>query len=397
MNRRPFYGKITFMQCPKCRTGLEIFTREDKEICVCPSCLSSLLPDESSVKVLKYFCNQEILRQLISNILEDSLFENTKKMLAAEKNLACPKCKSYMREYDFNNKTRFWVNQCVGCQAVWLNPMQAPLVSIAFLGDSPADLDFKKTVTGLYEVIAKKGAKKITTLDEVIAPFAAMTGLLPSIPVGDNVLTKTKPIATQSLIIACTAIFVLQIVFKELLTFFGLYADKVNQGEWYRLITYAFLHGGILHLLGNMFFLRIFGRTVEDELGREKYLSLFILGAVISGMFFMATVSKKDILCVGASGAISAIIGSYLILFPKSKLKFNVYQPLFFLVPIPIRKMATTQVSSTYYILSWIIMNMFFGMLQSGSETVGIAYWGHIGGFVAGIIFIEIYKNLKRR
>jgi len=83
-----------------------------------------------------------------------------------------------------------------------------------------------------------------------------MTGLLPAIPVGDNVLTKTKPVATRSIVIACAIIFVLQIAFKEILNSFSLYADKVAQGEWYRLITYAFLHGGIFHLLGNIFFLR---------------------------------------------------------------------------------------------------------------------------------------------
>ncbi len=150
------------------------------------------------------------------------------------------------------------------------------------------------------------------------------------------------------------------------------------------------LHGGIYHLLGNMFFLRIFGRTIEGELGWKKYLSLVVLGAVVSGIFVMATIIKKDIPCVGASGAISAVIGGYLILFPKAKLRFNLVHPLTF------QKLAVTEVSSIYYILSWIIMNVFFGVLQSGSKAAGIAYWGHIGGFIAGVIFMEAYKNFKR-
>lgn len=384
------------MNCPKCNNELEIFARSGKEIYVCPFCLSGLIPDESSIKILKHFCNEEIMNQLISALLDDALFDNTKTMLSAEENLACPKCKSYMQHYDFNKKIRFYVNKCINCGSIWLNPMQMPLLSVAFIENSPDDLNFKKTITILYEALAKRKAKKIRSFDEIIAPFAAMTGLLPAIPVGDNVLTKTKPIATRSIIIACTAIFVLQIALKEILTSFGLYADKVAQGEWYRLITYAFLHGGVFHLLGNMFFLRIFGRTIEDELGWKKYLSLFTLGAVVSGIFVMATITKKDIPCVGASGAMSAIIGAYLILFPKAKLRFDVYRPLALFLPIPIQKIATTQIPSTYYILLWIIMNVFFGMLQSGGKSVGIAYWGHIGGFIAGIVFIEVYKNLKR-
>lgn len=378
------------MNCPKCSNELEIFARSGKEIYVCPFCLSGLIPDESSIKILKHFCTEEIMGQLISTLLDDSLFDNTKTMLSAEENLVCPKCKSYMQHYDFNKKLRFYVNKCINCGSIWLNPMQMPLLSVAFIENSPDDLNFKKTITNLYEVLAKRKAKKVRSFDEIIAPFAVITGLAPAIPLGDNVLTKTKPIATRSLIIVCAVVFILQIAFKEILASFGLYADKAAQGEWYRLITYAFLHGGIFHLLGNMFFLRIFGRTIEDKLGWRKYLFLFGLGAVVSGIFVMATITKKDIPCVGASGAISAVIGAYLILFPKARLRFNIIHPLTF------QKLAATEVSSLYYILSWIIMNVFFGMLQSGNKTAGIAYWGHIGGFIAGVIFIEVYKNLKR-
>lgn len=378
------------MNCPKCSNELEIFARSSKEIYVCPFCLSALLPEDSSVKALKHFCNQEIMSQLISNLLDDSLFDNVKMLIAPAENLACPKCKSYMQQYDFNGKLRFFVNKCISCGAVWVNPMQIPLVSVAFLEDNPDDASFKKTINNLYEILAKKNAKKVRSFDEIIAPFAVMTGLAPAILTGDNVLTKTMPYATRALVIGCSTVFAAQIAFKEILTAFSLYADKVAQGEWYRLLTYSFLHGGIYHILGNMLFLRIFGKSVEDSLGWKKYLFLFALGAVASGIFFMATTTKKDVPCVGASGAISAIVGAYLILFPKAKLRFNVVHPLTF------QKLVATQISSFYYILVWIVMNLFFGALQSGSETVGIAYWGHIGGFITGVVFIEVYKNIKR-
>ena len=128
----------------------------------------------------------------------------------------------------------------------------------------------------------------------------------------------------------------------------------VMSGWYWQLLTSMFVHVNIAHLLGNMFFLRMFGRTIEDELQWKKYLFLFGLGAVVSGIFFMATTTKKDIPCVGASGAISAIVGAYFLLFPKAKLRFNIVHPVTF------QKLVTTQVSSLYYILSWIIMNVFF-------------------------------------
>ncbi|MFA5271564.1 MAG: rhomboid family intramembrane serine protease [Candidatus Omnitrophota bacterium] len=385
------------MNCPKCNSELEIFPRNGKELYICPECLCALLPDESSIKILKHFCTQEIIQQLILNLIDDSLFDNMKAILSAEKNLPCPKCKGYMQPYDLSKKLRFNVDKCFNCGSLWLNTMQMPLVTTAFAKNDPDDLDFKKTIDTIYESLARKKSRNIRSFDEIIAPFAVMAGILPAIPVGDNISTKTASLATRAIIIACTVVFILQIASGEILTYFSLIADKVvNQKEWYRLITHAFLHGGILHLLGNMFFLRIFGRTVENEVGWKKYLALFGIGAIVSGIFFIATSAKKDIPCVGASGAISAIIGAYLILFPKAKLRFDIYRPLSPYLPIPIQKITTTQISSSLYILSWIIMNLIFSFLSSGGKTTGIAYWGHIGGFVTGIVFIEACKNLRR-
>lgn len=379
------------MNCPKCNTELEIFAREGKERYVCPLCLAALLPEESTLKVLKYFCNQEIIGRLISSILDDSLFENVKKMLSAEKKLACPKCKSCMQDYDFNKKLRFNVNKCMHCGSIWMNTMQIPLASITFIENNPDDLNFKKSINNLYEALAKKRTRKLRSFDEIIAPYVVMTGLVPAIPLGDNVLTKTQAFATHGIIIACALIFILQFANKEILSSFGLITNRVFvQRELYRLITHAFLHGGIIHLLGNMLFLNIFGRSVEGELGWKKYLLLFTSGIVFSGILFMATTTEKDIPCIGASGAISAVIGAYLILFPKASLRFNVVHPITF------QRVAVTQISSLYYILSWIIMNVLFGILQTGSQTAGIAYWGHIGGFIAGIVFAEVYKNFRR-
>lgn len=374
------------MNCPKCKSELEIFVRDSKEIYVCPLCLSALCPKESSIKALKYFCNQEIMSQLISNLLDDSLFDNTKGMLSAEENLACPKCKSYMQQYDFNRKLRFSVNRCIGCGALWINSAQIPLVSVSFIENNPDDLNFKKSINDLYEILARKRSKKVRPFDEVIAPYAVITQILPAIPISDNVLKKARPLVTRGLIIACILVFLLQISTQEVKSTFSLIADKIlTQSQWYRLLTHAFLHGGILHLLGNMWFLWVFGRGVEDELGWKKYSFLFIVGAIFSGIFFIATMTRKDVPCVGASGAISGIIGAYLILFPKAKLRFRILYPV----------IINTYVSSMYYILSWVIINIVFGIIQTGRDAVGVAYWGHIGGFVSGIIYAELYKNFK--
>ncbi len=380
------------MNCSECNNTMQIFARGGKEIYVCPICLSGLLPDESCAKILKHFCNEQIIDRFISTLLDDSLLDAAGKTLSAGNKVLCPQCGSLMGPFDFDNKIRFYVNKCEHCGCIWLDSIQMPLVSVIFTGDNFEDLNYKNRINNLYKTRAGRRPRKIRSLDEVLAPFAVMSGLLPSIPLGDNILKKRRAYATGGLIIACALVFIWQLAgdWMGAITAFALYPDKVSAGEWHRLITSAFMHGGILHLAGNMLFLRMFGRTLENEMGPGKYLLLYAVGAVVSGIFYMATSADRTIPAVGASGAISAVMGSYLILFPRSQLRFNVLHPFTF------HKVASAKISSLYYVLAWIIMNVFFGMLQAGGRAAGIAYWGHIGGFVAGIVFVEAYKTFKR-
>lgn len=245
------------MNCPKCSGKLEIFAHEGEEIYVCPVCLAALVPEESSPKILKYFCKQELVGRLISNILDDSLFNNTKKMLSADQNFSCPKCKSQMTHYDFDKKLRFNVNRCINCGSVWINSMQIPLIAITFTENNPDDLNFKKSINSIYEITAKKKTRNIRPFEEIIAPYVIFTGLAPAIPLGDDMLTETKSFITKGIILICILTFILQILFKESLSYFGLIAERTfGHKELYRLFTYAFLHGGLFHLLGNMLFLR---------------------------------------------------------------------------------------------------------------------------------------------
>jgi len=138
-----------------------------------------------------------------------------------------------------------------------------------------------------------------------------------------------------------------------------------------------------------MWFLWLFGRTVEDKTGWKNYLLLFTASAILSATLFISTAADKTIPCVGASGAISGVIGAYLILFPKAKIRFHIFGKLG-------TYRTTTFVPAWVYILIWLGLNVAYGILQSGSQAVAVAYWGHIGGFIAGVIFAELYKNLKQ-
>ncbi len=154
---------------------------------------------------------------------------------------------------------------------------------------------------------------------------------------------------------------------------------RISAGEGYiTLVTSMFLHGGILHLAGNMLFLWIFGDNVEEKLGHLKYL-LFYLGSGLSAILTEIAVNPTSgIPTVGASGAIAGVMGAYLLLFPKAKVDILIIIIVIFrIVPIP----------------SWIMLAIWFGMQFIGGiltdpDDAGVAYWAHAGGFVAGMVLI---------
>jgi membrane associated rhomboid family serine protease len=314
-------------------------------------------------------------------------------MLKPPANLPCPKCKTITKASDLDGRLKFLVNRCPKCKASWLETMQVPLVAIAFTDvNNPEDAIFKETINQILITTKRKRRGGLKSLDDIIAPYIAIPLSLFSspvggaLPVGDNVITKTAAPATKTIIATCILCFFLLLIWPDLKPGIALIAEKVLKNkELYRLISYAFAHAGILHLGGNMWFLWVFGRTVEDKIGVIRFVLFFLVCALSSAILFIAAVADKTIPCVGASGAISGVIGAYLVLFPKAKIRFCIFG-----------RMGTyrhyTYVYAWIYIIVWVAMNILFGLFQSAGYASGVAYWGHIGGFVAGVIFAELYK-----
>ncbi|WP_457629501.1 rhomboid family intramembrane serine protease [Oceanithermus sp.] len=141
-------------------------------------------------------------------------------------------------------------------------------------------------------------------------------------------------------------------------------------GESYRLITSQFLHGGFSHILGNMWFLWVFGDNVEDRLGRGRFLLFYLLGgalaALAQGVFDPASTSPM----IGASGAISAVLGAYLVLFPGAQILTLVW----LIIPI------TFYLPAAFYLGYWALLQFLYALI-GGSN---VAFWAHLGGFVWG-------------
>lgn len=145
------------------------------------------------------------------------------------------------------------------------------------------------------------------------------------------------------------------------------------------LLTSIFLHGSVLHLLGNMLFLWVFGDNVEDAMGHRRFIAFYLICGVAGGLLHAAVNPDSTVPVIGASGAISGILGAYLVLHPKVKVWVLI------LVAIPVRL-------PTYVVLGvWIGLDVLNGLFLQ-TETVSVAFWAHIGGFVAGAGLIRFFK-----
>lgn len=152
-------------------------------------------------------------------------------------------------------------------------------------------------------------------------------------------------------------------------------------------LTAMFLHGGFLHLGGNMLYLWIFGNNIEDVLGRRRFFLFYLVcgGVAAYAHAFMETVSRVPM--IGASGAVSGVLGAYLILFPGAK--------ILTLLPIGIF-IQIVKVPALVVLGFWFVMQFFNGFLSSPQAGGGVAWFAHIGGFLAGMIFLPFFKKGRR-
>jgi membrane associated rhomboid family serine protease len=147
------------------------------------------------------------------------------------------------------------------------------------------------------------------------------------------------------------------------------------------LVTSMFLHGGWMHLLGNMLYLWIFGDNVEDSMGHGRYAAFYLLAGIVAGLGQALAMPDSVLPSIGASGAISGVLGAYLVLHPRAPVKVMVFFPLFLTLP-------------AWIVLgSWIGLQFLNASMDQGGTNGGVAWFAHIGGFVAGAVLIAVFRH----
>ena len=223
------------------------------------------------------------------------------------------------------------------------------------------------------------------------------------LPLRDTIPSSRPPVVNVLLIAACTAVFLFELALgPDLEAFFRAYAfipvrffhpGAFGVGWAFNvksiLIT-MFLHAGWLHLIGNMWFLWIFGDNVEDALGHFGYLA-FYLGCGFAAAVGQAVVSPMSpVPMVGASGAIAGVLGGYLVWYPWSRVKTLIFLGFFF---------TFAEVPAPLFLVVWFVIQAFSGTLSlatAGAAAGGVAFFAHIGGFTAGVLIALILRRTGR-
>lgn len=215
-------------------------------------------------------------------------------------------------------------------------------------------------------------------------------------PLRDDQNNRTFPVMTLVIIAVNVYVFFTQLRFglDESVAQAGFYPLDLTShqaGGWTHLFTAMFMHGGWMHLLGNMWFLWVFGHSVEEDCGPIRYLMFYLLCGVAATLAFTALAPESTVPLVGASGAISGVLGAYLLHRPGARVLSVVpLGPFIRLMEVP----------AWLFLLVWIGFQVFSQLAElkiRGEQSSGVAYAAHIGGFIAGMGLIVFFERSTAR
>lgn len=225
------------------------------------------------------------------------------------------------------------------------------------------------------------------------------------IPIRDTIPARNPLIMIWLLLITNSAVFLFELMMPEpvreqFFYYFGMVPARYSHPEWavvmgfavddyWPFLTSMFLHGGWFHIIGNMWTLWIFGDNVEDRMGPAKFLLFYLVSGVIAGLVHWFMNPDSTVPAVGASGAIAGVLGAYFFLYPHARIIAMVpifFWPFFFELP------------AITYLGFWILSQIFSGTLSLAlpEDVGGIAWWAHVGGFIAGAALHRLFVNRRR-
>jgi membrane associated rhomboid family serine protease len=220
------------------------------------------------------------------------------------------------------------------------------------------------------------------------------------IPIRDTIPSRNAPIVTLGLIAVNILVFLHEVALGPYLERF-VYAyglvparlvywpgNPLDVERFLPVLTSMFWHGGWMHLFGNMLYLWIFGDNVEDKLGHARFLLFYLLSGIAAALTQVALSPDSTLPTVGASGAIAGVLGAYLVSFPRGRVLTLV--PIFFLPWL-------VEIPAVAFLALWFVGQLLSAFVSLGAPaTGGVAWWAHVGGFVAGMVLVKVMAPSRR-
>ncbi|MFC3151725.1 rhomboid family intramembrane serine protease [Litoribrevibacter euphylliae] len=341
--------------CPHCRyERLQVTHYHDEELDVCRQCAGVWFEHGELNSIISKVDNGE----------DDSDFEGLLGKDLGPTALSCPGCDAKLHRFQLLNDYDVEVDLCHQCDGVWVDYDELEKVE-----HSPR---IHQALSNLNQKLSIK-----TWLFQLLIKF----------PVEYNLKPHRVPVVTWVLVVLNCLIYAIYGFQPGLAAgifenFASRPADLAQGQELWTLLTATFLHGDFMHLFGNMYFLVVIGDNLEDVLGRWRFLLLYLLSGISASIISVAMNWGSPIPSVGASGAIAALFGMYIVWFRFASLTFMfvVFQK---------------KLSAVWYFAIWLALDNIFVMLIGGR---GVDYWAHIGGFVVGLglgVFLKtfVYRN----
>lgn len=218
------------------------------------------------------------------------------------------------------------------------------------------------------------------------------------IPLRDNIPSETTPVVNYLLIASCVVVFLAQLASPDRLQQYAFNPHHLISGQdiaqlgWgyilFTIFTSMFMHGGFMHIIFNLLFLYVFGDNVEDRMGHLRYLAFYLLCGVIAALTHGLVSLFAAVPVLGASGAIAGVLGAYFVLFRGASVRALV--PLFIVITV-------IDVPAVIFLGLWFVYQLLSGLGTFGGAGGGVAFWAHIGGFVAGALLVRFFAVVPRR
>ncbi len=353
--------------CPKCLSDMAEVEHESVKVDICPGCRGLWL-DKGELAELRG-AMEDLPAAPDSIGAGDHYLEAT--------TYICPRCSGSFDTFEFSPGTGLYIDRCQDCQGIYLDAGE--LAKIKNLGGRRKLLGvqtYAEPQNKLREALATERKPRLWSKPPSnkkgsgagVYFFQLLTGL----PVEVDAPRARFPIVTVALLLANLAVFLFSLhgvaspsAFIDQYAFVP--ARFFSGDDVTGLFTSLFLHGGWLHLLGNMYFLWVFGDNVEDRLKLSQFVIFYLFCGLAAALIHGVLTDQPLVPTIGASGAISGIMGAYLVLYPRRRM----YQVFWFI---------QFKISVAFYLIFWLGLQVVY----SGFHIGGVAWFAHIGGFVVG-------------